>query len=78
MARIKVRITAETVYTLDTEAYQSEWQEHCDDEGDMEEGDDYAPVPKEFALEQFQEALEHGDEDLAMVMESALIDVKEV
>lgn len=75
---IKVKITATALFSLEPALYQAAWEEHCDDSGDMEEGDDYPPITDEFVLERFQENLEDGSEDLSAVLETADIDVQEV
>jgi type IV secretory pathway TrbF-like protein len=64
MAKFKVRVKAEAVVEIDPVIYQAEWEEHCYDAGDMEEGDEYPPVTEEFAFETYQENIENGNEDM--------------
>lgn len=78
MAIVKVRVKAEAVVNLQTEDYADVWQAKCDEDGDMEEGNDYPPVDVDFAIEQFQENLESSAEDLALALEGNPIDVSKV
>lgn len=74
---IKVKVTLEpVVYPLDSAKYQADWEEHCDEEGDVSDGGDYPPIPEEFVIAQFQEDLEDGEEDVSMIFESATVTVE--
>jgi hypothetical protein len=75
--KIKLKVKAEGTYEIDTNDFTDEWQEHCDDEGSVEEGNDYPEVPKKFAIERFTTAVEEGNVELSEVLEDASIEIEE-
>lgn len=77
MAKIKLKIHVDPVEVLvDKEDYKDEWQEHCEEEGDVEEGEDAGEPSDEFVMEQYQEDVEAGNIDISDELAMATIRVE--
>lgn len=63
---LKIKVSLDpTVIKVDKADYQDAWQEHCEEEGDLEEGEDAGEPSDEFVLEQLQEEYDDGQRDVA-------------
>ena len=75
--KVRVKVTASPVFVkLDSADYAEAWQEKCEEEGDLEEGEEAGEAPVDFMLQQYTEDLESGNVDLAEVLENASVEVE--
>lgn len=75
--KVRVKVTASPVFVdLDSDDYAEAWQETCEEEGDLDEGEEAGEAPVDFMLQQYTKDLESGDVDLAEVLENASVEVE--
>lgn len=79
MSTIRLRVELDSVYlNVDKADYKDAWQEHQEENGAVEEGEDAGEPSDEFVIEQVQEDFEDGTRDLSEAFESAGVSVSRV
>lgn len=72
--QFKVKLDPITI-KVEKEDYKDAWQEHQEEEGNLEEGEDAGEPPDDFILAQVIVELESGNRDLSEAFEDAAIEV---
>lgn len=79
MSIIKLKVEVDPVIIrVEKEDFKDAWQEHCEENGDVEEGEDAGEPDDDFVIERVHEEIDDGTRDLSEVFESASIDVTKV
>lgn len=74
--RFKVKVDEATI-KVDTEWYKEAWQEHQEENGSIQEGEDAGEPPAEWVLERVREEINDGNykDDLSSIFESENVEV---